>query len=113
MPRVRTSIPSRWDGEWPSSTPSPGQHRREEDGTIYQQYELYHQHAFSAATQFYPLNNLLPAPRGYEQYSFENYPPVRLSVPFPFLSFQLLPFKFNLQNPLHSLVLPNNGRAQP
>lgn len=99
--RVRTTIPDRWDGDWPA-------HPGREPGRPYGPYgpygaphapppslhpppppplsvhEQYHRELFTATTQF--AQHVPPPPRGYGHYSFHNFPAVSLSL---FLSLYL------------------------
>ena len=83
--RSRTQIPNHWGGQWPALTT----HARQEP-TSYDQHgnpnrahvhEQYHREHSTATARHDP--NPPPAPWGYEQHPFTNYPNVSLSSPHP------------------------------
>ncbi|AEO65827.1 uncharacterized protein THITE_2113321 [Thermothielavioides terrestris NRRL 8126] len=78
--RVRTRIPDRWDGEWPTSTPQvhgePSRSAPSQQGPGGQNtpspFADYHREVWTATTEFQP--HLSRPPQGYAEYSFHNYP---------------------------------------
>ncbi|KXX79760.1 hypothetical protein MMYC01_202825 [Madurella mycetomatis] len=69
VPRVRTAIPIRWDGERPQQ-PQP----RHDDVPWQWHYEQFHQYAHVMINHLQRPSSLGPPPPGYESYSFHNYP---------------------------------------